>query len=171
MLRDQFTMSGQSAGGGGEQFEAEVAAGRVAEAIGGYSAELYGNSFEAERARMQAAQFALPGFEELAGNLTGQRAGQYGLAGAMDREIAEAYMGLPGRVAADPYNRLDAYQGIILGMPGGMGETTVPTSGGNALVGGLGGAATGAGIGFMIGGPPGAAVGGVLGGGAGLMFT
>jgi hypothetical protein len=67
-----------------------------------------------------------------------------------------------------PWNDLSLYQGMITGVPGGLGTTTIddPNAGGNKAGSALGGAASGAAMGSSFG-PWGTAIGGVLGGLAG----
>ena len=67
---------------------------------------------------------------------------------------------------AAPSQQLDQYARIIGGMPNfGTSTTTMPAGGGlNPLMGGLGGAATGAYIGTQVGNPViGAGLGGLIG--------
>ena len=63
--------------------------------------------------------------------------------------------------------RLNELASIVYGAP--LGTTITEAGSGSPITGALGGAATGAGIGFQIGGPAGAGYGALAGGAAGLI--
>ena len=106
---------------------------------------LYGTQADA----MKAAAMMTPGFREMEYGDIGKLAGVGGTIEDQTQRLIDAAMQRHTFGQQAPWQALGQYSNIIQGMPGGMGTTTTTEGGGgfgSRLLGGLGGAASGAGL-------------------------
>ena len=121
----------------------------LAEVYGDVGAQLYGQNYQTERGRQQAAAFGAPGlattdYGDIAalGQVGGQREAQAARLkqAEIDRFNFEQQL---------PQSKLNQYMNTLRGIPGGTTTTTQPVYS-NPMLAGLGGAATGAGIASLM---------------------
>lgn len=166
-LRAGSTVAGGAYSGGNTrgQVAEGLAAGRTSQAAGDALANLYNQAYSTNIGALGDALRVSPLTQ--AGALTPSQT--VGGVGAQNRAFEQATLDESrNRFLLEqslPLIQAKELYGLISGIPGGSGVSTVVGAqpGTNPILGGLGGAATGASTGFMLGGPPGAAIGGGLG--------
>ena len=135
-------MSDIYTGGLGRQLEAGQALGQLGLGGMGGLTDLYGTQADV----MRGAAMLAPSFREMEYGDIGRLATVGGTLEDQAQRLIDAERQRFEFGQQAPWQALGQYSDIVQGMPGGYGTTTQAGGGGNPLLGGLGGAATGAGL-------------------------